>query len=272
MANPSHSHKNAGFLGEFNSNHEDRPSEQHAHHLKNARIIWDYLRLKQKPHHAKFLVALGNSYMEDVAKRTADLYFNGMARMIITSGGVTRKAVINGKTYEETEAALLKRYLKLHGVPDHAIITETQSTNTGENFSYTQKLLEKMGYKPQRKKPSLLVVTAPFVERRAMATAAKQTPLLDVRLTSFESPFDDFMATKTPQEQRIMLHILAGTMNRIYDYAKMGLQTPQEVPLHVARAHQELIKDGFKGDYIRHSEYCPSCDRKRRPKATCTPA
>ena len=65
---------------------------------------------------------------------------------------------------------------------------------------------------------------------------------------------------------------LLRTMNRIYDYAKMGLQTPQDVPLHVARAHQELIKDGFKGDYIRHSEYCPSCDRKRRPKAACTPA
>jgi uncharacterized SAM-binding protein YcdF (DUF218 family) len=63
-----------------------------------------------------------------------------------------------------------------HAVPSAAILTETQATNTGENITFTRKLLAAQGITPK----SVLVSSKPYQQRRAHATVRKLWPEVDV--------------------------------------------------------------------------------------------
>lgn len=105
-----------------------------------ARAVADYLLIEQTaliP--ADFALVFGNkNVIEPLAQRTADLYHTGHFPLIVTSGGVKTKN-------RQSEAEALRRALVKKGVPDKAIIPETQAAHTGENVLLTRALLEDKG-------------------------------------------------------------------------------------------------------------------------------
>lgn len=68
------------------------------------------------------------------------LYHRGIAPMMITTGG-------KGEDPQFSEGGVGRKYLIEHGVPDEAIIAETQSDNTDESTERVATIMQKNGMK-----------------------------------------------------------------------------------------------------------------------------
>jgi uncharacterized SAM-binding protein YcdF (DUF218 family) len=69
-----------------------------------------------------------------------NLYHRGIAPMMITTGG-------KGEDPQFSEGGVGRKYLIEHGVPDEAIIAETQSDNTDEATERVATIMQKNGMK-----------------------------------------------------------------------------------------------------------------------------
>ena len=68
------------------------------------------------------------------------LYHRGIAPVVITTGG-------HGEDPQFSEGGVGRKYLIDHGVPDEAIIAETQSDNTDESTQRVATIMQKNGMK-----------------------------------------------------------------------------------------------------------------------------
>src|ERR1700742_2153827 len=114
--------------------------------LAEARKLWDYHHMHHIPEVSDCILVLGSVDLR-VADRGAELYQQGLAPYIIFSGGL---GAVTRQKWSESEADQMARIALDRGVPSEAIFTENQSTNTGENILFTQKLLDEKGLHPDR--------------------------------------------------------------------------------------------------------------------------
>jgi uncharacterized SAM-binding protein YcdF (DUF218 family) len=206
--------------------------------LRNARLLWDYLRLGTPARPAECMLVLGGHDI-GVASRAAELYEQGIAPLIVVSGG--SRAVPDGSD-SPTEADAIADVLLSRGVPKEAIALERLAANTSENFWLSAELLRDLGLDPA----TFLTVTKPYCERRTIATARRRWPHKTVTVTSQQATFDAYLAAGIPAH-RILSH-LAGETLRLEAYAAIGLIDPGEpVPAAVLNAAHELQTAGFNG-------------------------
>jgi uncharacterized SAM-binding protein YcdF (DUF218 family) len=125
------------------------------------------------------------------------------------------------------------------GVPKNAILIENNSTNTGENILFTQKLLKQKNLDPQ----SFIVVQKPYMERRSYATFKKHWPDKKLMVTSPQISFDAYPNQEIPLER--VINIMVGDLQRIRFYPEKGFQIYQEIPAEVWNAYERLIQLGF---------------------------
>ncbi len=186
--------------------------------LRHARLLWDYLRLGVSVQAVECLLVLGGHDI-GVADRTTELYRQGMAPLIVVSGG--SRAVPDGSDFP-TEADAIADVLLGRGVPKEAIHLERLASNTSENFWLSAELLRDLGLDPA----TFLTVTKPYGERRTIATARRRWPHKSVAATSQQATFDEYLAGDIPAH-RILSH-LAGEALRLETYAASGLIDPGE--------------------------------------------
>lgn len=129
------------------------------------------------------------------------------------------------------------------GVPSGKIIVENRAANTGENVSFTLRLLQTLDERPQ----SWLLVQKPFMERRSLATFQKQLPDAKAIVTSPPIAYEDYANDAIGWD--LLLNTLVGDLQRLIEYPGRGYITPQTVPAEVIRAMEALLKMG----YDRHS-------------------
>jgi uncharacterized SAM-binding protein YcdF (DUF218 family) len=125
------------------------------------------------------------------------------------------------------------------GVPKNAILIENNSTNTGENILFTQKLLKQKNLDPQ----SFIVVQKPYMERRSYATFKKHWPDKKLMVTSPQISFDAYPNQEIPLER--VINIMVGDLQRIRFYPEKGFQIYQKIPAEVWNAYERLIQLGF---------------------------
>ena len=130
--------------------------------LKLAQQLWDYHLMHHELAEADCILALGSHDLR-VAERAADLYIQGLAPLVIMSGGLGN---FTQGMWTEKEADKFAAIAIKMGVPAHAILIENKSSNTGENISFTKRLLDEKGIDPKR----FIVVQKPYMERRSFAT------------------------------------------------------------------------------------------------------
>ena len=208
--------------------------------LALARALWDFLKMGDALEKGDCVVAMG-SHDTRVANRAAELYLEGWAPLLVFSGGFGR---LTRELWDEPEASKFARIAMQMGVPPDSILTETRSTNTGENVRFTHELLASRGLRPSK----LILVHKPYMERRAYATFMKQWPDAGVRVvtTSPQIPFADYPNVEIRAER--LIHIMVGDLQRMRTYAERGFQIPQQIPANVWRAYEELVALGFDGD------------------------
>lgn len=171
-----------------------------------------------------------------VAERAAQLYFEGWSPMIIFSGGLGN---FTKEMWTETEADLFAAIAINMGVPEHAILIENKSTNTGENILFTQQLLAQKNLDPQ----SFIVVQKPYMERRSYATFKKHWPGKKLIVTSPQISFEAYHTEEIPLEK--VINIMAGDLQRIKFYPEKGFQVFQEIPPDIWQAYEQLVAAGF---------------------------
>jgi len=205
-----------------------------------AKILWDYNLMEMPLDHADLILALG-SHDTRVAERAAQVYFSGLAPLVVFSGGLGR---LTKDIYSQPEAELFADIALHLGVPKAHILLENQSTNTGENICFTRQLLQEKGICPHK----IILVQKPYMLRRAYATAKKQWPEMDFTVTGPQIDFADY-----PNEQispDLLINIMVGDTQRLKIYAQKGFQIPQEIPDEVWAAYEELVKRGYTQQLI----------------------
>ncbi|GHZ30142.1 hypothetical protein VCSRO173_0107 [Vibrio cholerae] len=195
--------------------------------------LWDYLQLHQQPDVADLILVLGSNDVR-VAEHAAKLYHQGLAPYVLFSGGFGR---FTQGVFNHSEAETFAAIAKDAGVPEHAILLETQSTNSGENLHFSHQLLVQQAWPAKR----ILLVQKPYMERRAYATFMQQWPesVESVQVTSPAGSFFDYLTSELTSD--FVLNATLGDFERIRDYPALGFQITQPIPEPVMQAYQALL-------------------------------
>jgi uncharacterized SAM-binding protein YcdF (DUF218 family) len=197
--------------------------------------------MKHQLEKADCILVLGSHDLR-VAERGADLYLQGLAPLLIFSGGLGN---FTKDMWTESEADLFAAIARRRGVPEEAILVENRSSNTGENIQFTRELLRQHNLDPQ----SFILVQKPYMERRSYATFQKQWRGKKLMVTSPLIPFGEYYNDEIPLEK--VINIMNGDLQRIKLYPAKGFQVPQEIPDDVWAAFEELVALGFDKHLVR---------------------
>jgi uncharacterized SAM-binding protein YcdF (DUF218 family) len=208
--------------------------------LKDAQVLWDYMKLNQSLQRADCLLVMGSHDLR-VAEYGARLYLDGWATLMVCSGGLGNQT---RNLWDETEARKFSQIAHQMGVPIEKILLEEESTNTGENIIFSRRLLQRKSIDPS----SFLLVHKPYMERRALATYQKLWPGKEGRVSS-----PPFTMKKYPDNQismEEMINIMVGDFQRILIYPQKGFQIEQPVGKEVLRAYESLVANGLNKNLI----------------------
>jgi uncharacterized SAM-binding protein YcdF (DUF218 family) len=203
--------------------------------LSMARQLWNYHHMNHTLAKSDCILALGSHDLR-VADRTAELYLQGWAPLVIMSGGLGN---FTQDMWTESEADKFAAIAIQKGVPADAILIENKSTNTGENILFTQKLLSEKGLDLK----NFIVVQKPYMERRSYATFKKHWPDKNLIVTSPQILFDEYPTEEIPLDR--VINIMIGDLQRIKLYPAKGFQVYQEIPDKVWDAYERLVELGF---------------------------
>jgi uncharacterized SAM-binding protein YcdF (DUF218 family) len=212
-----------------------------AESLALAQQLWDYHHMGHEPKKSDCIFVLGSHDLR-VANRGAELYLQGWAPVLIFSGGLGN---VTKGIWTETEADRFAAIAREMGVPAEAILIENRSSNTGENITFTQQLLQERGLDPA----SFLVVQKPYMERRSYATFKKHWPDKKLLVTSPQIPFLQYANDEIPMER--VINIMTGDLQRIRIYPEKGFQIYQEIPDPIWEAYERLVALGFDKHLVK---------------------
>ncbi|MDI5968208.1 YdcF family protein [Streptomyces sp. SL13] len=202
---------------------------------QDAQRVWDYHRMDHRVRPCSVAVGLG-SHDVGVADASAGLYHCGMVPLLVFTGAnspTTRERMPQGEAVRYRERALEL------GVPADAVLVEPRARNTGENIAFSRALLEDRGVPVG----SVLLVSKPYEERRAYATARKLWPQVDVVSASTSENLGEYVGSIG--DARLVVDMLVGALQRLLIYPAEGFMIEQEVPADVLDAYERLCRAGF---------------------------
>ncbi|MFH9268079.1 YdcF family protein [Streptomyces sp. NPDC017546] len=206
----------------------------------DARQVWDHHLMHHTPRPCSVIVGLG-SHDLGVADVSAGFYLHGLAPVIVFTGSTsptTRERMPRGEAVHYQERAVEL------GVPASAVLVEPKARNTGENIRFSRALLEAAGVRVD----SVLLVSKPYEERRAYATARKLWPGVDVVSASSPMTFEEYV--DSIGDDRLVIDMLVGAMQRLLVYPAQGFMIEQPVPDEVSAAYERLVEGGFTSRLI----------------------
>lgn len=201
----------------------------------DAQRLWDFQQMGHEVRPCSVAIGLG-SHDLGVADVTAELYHRGMAPLIVFTGATsptTRDRMPRGEAEHYRERAVEL------GVPTEAILVEPHARNTGENIRFSRALLEEQGISIS----SVPLVSKPYEERRAYATACKLWPEVEWVSVSASMSLTEYI--DSIQDARLVIDMLVGAQQRLMVYPEQGFMVEQCVPDDVAAAYQRLREAGF---------------------------
>lgn len=201
----------------------------------DARRLWDYHQMGHALRPCSVAIGLG-SHDLGVADTAVDLYKRGMAPLLVFTGATsptTRERMPRGEAVHYRERALEL------GVPSSAVLVEPNARNTGENIRFARAVLEEAGVDVS----SVLLISKPYEERRAYATARKLWP--EVEIVSASTPMTLEEYADSIQDARLVIDMLVGALQRLLIYPEQGYMISQPVPDDVLEAYERLCHEGF---------------------------
>lgn len=207
--------------------------ENNIEDLELIQILWDYMKMNQELKISDCIIGLG-SMDTNVANVASELYLNGYADKIIFSGGLGK---ITYKLWNETEAEKFEKIAIKNGVPQEKIYLEKNSTNTGDNFRFTKKLIKNKNLNIK----SCIVVCKPYDEKRAYAAFKKIMPEYEVIIHSENIQCEEYYNRNKTE----WINVLVGDIQRMQLFYEKGWQIKMNIPQKVWNAYEILIKRGY---------------------------
>lgn len=201
----------------------------------DVETLWRYHQLGHELRPVDVAIGLG-SHDPGVAVHAADLYHQGLFPIIIFTGANAPTTI---ERFPRGEAVHYREIALDRGVPESAILIETQATNTAENITFTHKLVSDIGLHPH----SAVLISRPYQQRRAYATSRKLWPELDVIGSAQSLPLDQYVAAIGDSDR--VINMLIGDTQRIRLFAEHGFAIPQEIPDDVDAAFHRLVSAGY---------------------------
>ncbi|WP_328353467.1 YdcF family protein [Streptomyces sp. NBC_00445] len=201
----------------------------------DAMLIWNHHQMGHSPRPCSAAIGLGSQDL-GVATTAADLYHAGLFPVVVFSGGnspTTRVRFPRGEAVHYREHALSL------GVPDDAILVEPEAANTGQNVTFSRELLAEAGIEVE----SVLLISKPYMERRAYATCRKLWPEAEIVCASEPLELEDYI--KSIGDEKLVVDMLVGDLQRVIEYPKLGFAVDQDVPTDVYDAYERLVCAGF---------------------------
>lgn len=201
----------------------------------DTRRLWDYHQMGHAVRPCSVAVGLG-SHDLGVADAAVALYKRGMAPLLVFTGATsptTRDRMPRGEAVHYRERAIQL------GVPSSAVLVEPRARNTGENVRFSKVLLEEAGVEVS----SVLLISKPYEERRAYATARKAWPGVEIISASTPMTLNEYV--DSIQDARLVIDMLVGALQRLLIYPEQGFMIEQPVPEDVLEAYERLCREGF---------------------------
>ncbi|MEU5882106.1 YdcF family protein [Spirillospora sp. NPDC047279] len=198
-------------------------------------MIWDYHLMGHELRACSAGIGLG-SHDIGVAVWAAELYRRGLFEVLVFSGGNSPTTV---EAFPRGEAVHYRERAMELGVPDEAIIVEPDASNTGENIAFSRALLEGRGIGVG----SVLLVSKPYMERRSYATVRRMWPEVEVVSASQPLTFGEYV--EAIGDERFVIDMVVGDLQRVVEYPARGFAIEQEVPAGVHAAYRRLVAAGY---------------------------
>lgn len=197
----------------------------------DAERLYAFLSAHPAAGTADFLLVLGCHDLR-VAEHGAKLWLAGAAPLILCSGGYGK---MTEGVFRIPEGQRFARRCMELGVPAKAIVVEDRASNTGENFSFSRKLVSG--------KRSGIAVCKPYMAKRALAAGQKQWPEVRWCVSTPEIPFEAY----APDDAALIpeIELMVGDLQRLRVYAERGYQAPTPVPEEVWACWRRLVAAGF---------------------------
>lgn len=200
-------------------------------------ILWDYMHINHNLEKADAILVLGCSDIS-IVDVGVDVYKKGYANKIIFSGGLGKDT---SKMWDEPEANKFSNIAIQKGVPKEDIIIENKSTNTGENFRFTKKIIEENDLKIKK----FIIVHKPYDEKRAYATFKNWMPEYEAIVTSMNISCQDYNTMAIEMGLPNWIDLMVGDVQRMKVFPKKGWQVEVDVPDDVWDAYEQLVKRGY---------------------------
>lgn len=204
-------------------------------HRADVETLWDYHNMHHELRPCDVGIGLG-SHDLGVAIIATDLYHRGLYPLLVFTGANAPTTV---ERFPRGEAVHFRDYAIEYGVPADAVLVEPEATNTQQNFELTRKLLDGRGIAVR----SAIVMSRPYQQRRAYATAKKLWPALEVVCASNPLELDQYVRSIGNVDK--VINMLVGDTQRISVYAERGFAVPQLIPDEVENAYHRLVRAGF---------------------------
>ncbi|MFJ2178803.1 YdcF family protein [Streptomyces sp. NPDC087851] len=201
----------------------------------DARRLWDFHQMHHELKPCSVAVGLG-SHDLGVADTTVGFYRRGMMPLIVFTGATSRttqERMPRGEAVHYRERALEL------GVPSAAVLVEPRARNTGENIRFSRATLEEAHIDVS----SVLLISKPYEERRAYATARKLWPGVEIVSASTPMTFEEYV--DSIGDARLVVDMLVGALQRLLVYPEHGFMISQTVPADVMTAYERLCRQGF---------------------------
>ncbi len=202
---------------------------------RDAQTIWDYHQMGHELRPVDAAIGLG-SHDLGVAKFAAELYHAGLFTLLVFSGG---NSPTTAARFPRGEAVHYREHALTLGMPDDAILVEPHAGNTGQNVTLSRALLAEHGHEPR----SILLISKPYMERRAYATCRKAWPEVEVICASEPLKLDDYI--RSIGDEKLVIDMLVGDLQRVIEYPKLGFATEQNIPADVLAPFERLVEARF---------------------------
>lgn len=203
--------------------------------INDAVRIWNYHQMHHLPRACSAAICLGgpDPGIPDLA---VELFRRELFPVVVFTGANSPDTV---EWYPEGEAlGLRERAIEL-GIPEASILVETEATNTGQNIELSRKVLADAGIAAD----TVMLVSMPYMQRRAYATCKKTWPEVDVVCASESIGFDTY--ADRIGDPPLAADMIVGDLQRIMLYPDRAFAIEQDVPPEISAAFQRLVEAGY---------------------------
>lgn len=201
----------------------------------DARVVWEFHLVRHELRACSVGIGLG-SHDIGVARFAAELFHQGLFPTLLFTGATSPGTA---DVFPRGEAIHYAEEARALGVPDDAIIIEPRARNTGQNIDYSRAALRGAGITTD----SVLLISKPYMQRRAYATTRKRWPEVQPVCASEPLTFDEYAAAMG--DETLVINMLVGDLQRVIEYPALGFAIAQHVPDDVHAAYRRLRDSGF---------------------------